>query len=139
VLAFVATLTLASACGIGAEGGLSSSPGPAHCEVTPQAVGSATVTILHQAFGDPVTISAGDAVAFDNRTNTYHTITEGTQGKAAADACVNMRLPKEERLILTFDVAGDYPITCRRHPSMHTTVHVMPTDASPSPSGSGSR
>ena len=136
---FVATLTVASACGIGAEAPPSSSPGPARCEITSQAVAGATVTILHQAFGDPVTINAGGAVAFDNRTNTYHTITEGTLGKAAADACVNTRLPKEQRLVLTFHVAGDYPITCRRHPSMHTTVHVVPTDASPSPSGSGIR
>jgi hypothetical protein len=147
VLALVAILAVVVGAGIGVEAGpfgsesvtpSESSPQSLGCAITPNASPSATIVLIHQAFGEPVKVTRGEAVAFSNQTNTSHTITEGTFGTAVPGACVNTTLRKGRDLIVTFSVPGDYAITCRRHPSMHTTVHVM-SSASPSSAGSGSR
>jgi len=93
--------------------------------VTPNAVPKVTIEIAGRAFGEPVTVEAGAAVAFVNRDDTSHTVTEGIAGHANyATACVTQRLHPGESTVVAFAEAGDYPITCTIHASMHTTVHV---------------
>jgi plastocyanin len=111
---------------------ISSAPGPSGpvaCAVTPDATPSATIAITTDnvgifQFGDPVTIKVGEAVKFSNPNGSPHTITQGTFGKADADACVNVPIASGEDVVVTFYLAGEYPITCRPHPSMQTSVTV---------------
>jgi plastocyanin len=111
---------------------ISSAPspsGPVACAVTPDATPSATIAISTDnvgifQFGDPVTIKAGEAVKFSNPNGSPHTITQGTDGTADADACVNVPIASDADVIVTFYLAGEYPITCRPHPIMQTSVTV---------------
>ena len=96
----------------------------AACAVTPDASPSATNTIASGAFGSAVTISAGQAVAFVNNDSTGHTVTQGTGGSAATNACVDVPIAVGATVVVTFSQAGDYQITCKIHPDMQTTVHV---------------
>jgi len=96
----------------------------AACAVTPSATSSATIEINSSNFGAAVTISAGQAVTFDNKDSTAHTITQGTNGTAVSGACVNEPIAAGATVIVTFNVAGDYDITCTIHPAMQTQVHV---------------
>jgi plastocyanin len=103
--------------------------GPVRCAVTPDASPSATIEITADSlgffhFGEPVTIKAGQAVVFTNGNGSPHTITEGTSGEAVADACVDVPIANNASVIVTFYQPGDYPITCRPHPPMQTSVLV---------------
>ena len=98
--------------------------GAAGCEVTPEASPAATIEMVDRAFGSAATIPAGAAVAFVNRDNTTHSITEGTNGHGAADTCVRQRVRAFETTVIAFALPGDYPITCTIHGRMQTTVHV---------------
>jgi len=98
--------------------------------VTPDASPSATIKIFTNNVGifnysDPVTIKAGQAVAFMNPNGSPHTITEGTYGQAAADACVNVPIANNSSVIVTFYLPGTYQITCKPHPPMQTSVTVQ--------------
>jgi len=97
----------------------------ARCAVTPGATASATDTISGTNFGAEITISAGQAVAFTNNDSFGHTITEGTDGTAASDACVDAPIGAGGTVVVTFTVAGDYDITCKIHSTMHNVIHVQ--------------
>lgn len=97
----------------------------ARCELTADASPSATITIAGSSFGDAVTISAGQAVAFTNSDSVGHTLTEGTGGQAASDACVDEPIEAGETEVVTFKEPGDYDITCKIHSTMQTVVHVQ--------------
>jgi plastocyanin len=123
-----ATMLLLAACG-GATPSTSASAGAssattARCSVTPDASPSATIEISGSQFGDEVNVSAGQAVAFVNKDTIDHTVTEGTNGTAVADACVDEPIEAGETEVVTFTEAGDYDITCTIHSSMQTAVHV---------------
>jgi plastocyanin len=102
-----------------------SEAGTARCELTPDASPSATVTISGTNFGDEVTITAGQAVAFTNEDPLPHTVTEGTAGQAAADACVDAPVGVGGTVVVTFNEAGEYDITCKIHATMQTVIHVQ--------------
>jgi plastocyanin len=97
----------------------------APCSVTPSATPSATDTISGSNFGAEITITAGQAVAFTNNDSFGHTITEGTGGTAAADACVDAPIGAGGTVVVTFTVAGDYQITCKIHSTMQNVIHVQ--------------
>jgi plastocyanin len=104
--------------------------GPLRCAVTPDATASATIEITTDElgfyhFGAPVSIEAGQAVAFNNGNAAPHTITEGTYGVAVDDPCVNEPLAQNASVTVTFYEVGEYPITCRPHPVMQTAVTVQ--------------
>jgi plastocyanin len=101
-----------------------SQAGTARCALTADASPSATIEIANTTFGDEVTITAGQAVAFTNNDSMGHTITEGTGGQAATDACVDEPIAAGETEVVTFSEPGDYQITCKIHSSMQTVVHV---------------
>ena len=95
------------------------------CGLTPDASPSATVTISGTSFGDEVTVTAGQAVAFTNQDPFGHTVTNGTGGVAVIDACVDSPVGVGGTVVVTFNVAGDYPITCKIHATMQTVIHVQ--------------
>jgi plastocyanin len=101
------------------------SAGTARCEVTADATAAATVTISGSSFGDEVTISAGEAVTFTNNDSLGHTVTEGTGGQEADDACVDEPIAAGASVTVTFNEPGDYDITCEIHASMQTVIHVQ--------------
>ena len=125
--ASVAGLVLAlAACG-GASPAPSAggSQGAARCEVTPDASPAATDTISGTSFGAEITIQAGQVVAFKNNDGFGHTVTEGTGGTAAANACVDTSIAAGGTVVVTFNTAGDYDVTCKIHSSMHNVIHVQ--------------
>lgn len=99
-------------------------PANGHCAVTAGASPQATVKIANLAFGPAVTVKTGDAVIFTNNDTTTHTVTQGTGGQAAVNACVDEHVSVGQSLTVTFSQPGDYQITCTIH-AMETVVHVQ--------------
>jgi plastocyanin len=96
----------------------------AGCAVQADADPAATMTISGSAFGDEITIAAGEAVEFTNEDSVGHTVTQGTAGVADDDACVDESIAGGATVVVRFDEPGDYEITCRIHSSMQTAIHV---------------
>jgi plastocyanin len=94
------------------------------CSLQADADPSATMQISGSAFGDEITIAAGEAVEFTNQDAVGHTVTEGTGGVADADACVDESIAGGASLVVRFTDPGDYQITCRIHATMQTVIHV---------------
>ena len=99
----------------------------ARCAETPDAAPSATVQWNVPVVGGEPTIKAGQAVAFTT-TGSSPTVTEGTNGKPAANACIDKTIGSDATamsVVVTFNQPGDYSITCRKAPEeMHAVVHV---------------
>ena len=99
----------------------------ARCAETPDAAPSATVQWNIPVVGGEPTIKAGQAVEFVT-TGLSPTVTEGTNGKPAASACIDKTIgfaAATMSVVVTFYQPGDYSITCRKVPeTMHTVVHV---------------
>ena len=108
------------------------SPSPSastRCGVTQDASASATIRVTKDdaglfSFDGPVTVKAGQAVAFVNGPDNYHTVTEGVDGVVAADACANALLTTRTTVVITFALPGTYNFTCVPHPLMQTKVIV---------------
>lgn len=131
--AVAATTLLLAACSAASPTLVASSPSEAspseatttsRCALTPDASPSATVEQIGLQFSGEVTVAAGEAVAFTNQDGVGHTVTEGSGGVAADDACVNQSNAGGTSLVVTFTQPGDYRITCTIHPSMQTVIHV---------------
>ena len=127
--AVAGTALLLAACGgttptASTAASASEAPGGGRCAVQVDADPSATMQISGAAFGDEITIAFGEAVEFTNEDSVGHTVTEGTGGVAAADACVDESIAGGTSLVVRFDEPGDYQITCRIHSSMQTAIHV---------------
>jgi plastocyanin len=67
-----------------------------------------------------LTIPAGTTVTFTDTAN--HTVTEGTDGQAVDDPLVDEE--GGEDIVVAFEEAGTYQITCRIHPNMNMTITV---------------
>jgi plastocyanin len=72
-----------------------------------------------------LTVSVGDTVTFENDSTIPHTVTEGQDGDAAADAQFDEEVPPGESVEITFEEAGDVNVTCKIHPEMNMVVHVV--------------
>ena len=84
-----------------------------------------TVTLTGFAFSTgQLTVPAGTEVTFENADTAAHTVTEGTDGRAAADPIINAQVGPDARTRFTFDEPGEYQITCLFHPNMNMTVVV---------------
>jgi len=85
----------------------------------------ATVTVRDFAF-DPeeITVSVGDTVAFVNEDGAGHTVTNGENGTPDADAVFDEPLSAGQTVVITFDEAGTFPVTCTVHTDMQMTVIV---------------
>jgi plastocyanin len=99
------------------------------CAVASEATAAATIHVTQDKLGifdydGPVTIMAGQSVTFVNTKAAPHTITEGINGVAADDACVDTELATGAAVTITFTQPGTYQFTCHPHPPMQTSVVV---------------
>lgn len=67
-----------------------------------------------------LTITAGTTVTFTDTAN--HTVTEGADGQAVDDPLVDEA--GGEDIVVAFEEAGTYQITCKIHPNMNMTITV---------------
>jgi plastocyanin len=91
-----------------------------------EAVGEdVTVRLSQFAFDtEELTIAVGTEVSWVNADAAAHTVTEGTDGTAAADPIIDEELEQGGATSFTFDEPGTYQITCLFHPSMNMTITV---------------
>jgi plastocyanin len=87
--------------------------------------GDTTVTISGNSFGGDFTISAGSTVSFFNNDSVGHTVTNGENGVAAADALFDEAVADGAGFEFTFDTPGVYLVTCRIHSTMNLTITVQ--------------
>src|SRR5262245_53740094 len=79
-----------------------------------------------------ITITAGQAVTFDDSSGGTHDLVTGTNGQFAAETGApdefstkdGLRLSAGDKKTVTFANAGAYKITCTIHPSMQATITV---------------
>jgi plastocyanin len=94
-------------------------------EASEEAADEFTVTLSGFAFSTgELVVPAGTEVTFENADTAAHTVTEGTDGRAATDPIINAQLGPEATTTFTFDEPGEYEITCLFHPNMNMTVVV---------------
>ncbi len=87
--------------------------------------GDTTVTISGNSFGGDITIAAGSTVTFVNNDSVGHTVTNGENGVAAADALFDEPLADGGTFEFTFDTPGVYQVTCKIHTTMNLTITVQ--------------
>jgi plastocyanin len=81
-----------------------------------------TVSLSGGAFSpSTLTIPIGSTVTFTNGAG--HTVTNGSDGTAVADPIVDQAW-NGEPIVVTFEEAGIFPITCKIHPNMNMTITV---------------
>lgn len=126
------TILVACSSVTGASPSASASPSPSASTASTAAGGSAaagsgqTVTLKNFAFSPTtLTVAAGTTVTFKNEDPTEHTVTNGKDGKAAAGAKFDQKLPTGQSVTVTFDTPGTYDVTCTIHSSMNMTVTVQ--------------
>ena len=80
-----------------------------------------TVSLSGGAFApSTLTIPAGTTVTFTDTSG--HTVTEGSDGQAVDDPIVDESGGAD--VVVTFDEAGTFNITCKIHPNMNMTISV---------------
>ncbi len=126
IASFLALLTGAlAACAGGPDYGGSSGGGSS---------GASTLSLGGSSFNGAtsITITAGQAVTFDDSSGGTHDLVTGTSGQfTAATGAPNefstkdgLDLSAGDKKTVTFNTAGTYHITCTIHPSMQATVTV---------------
>ena len=120
----VALMLMLAACGGGAASSAPADDGGGAGSSAPPDEGGGdgeTVSLSGGAFApSTLTIPAGSTVTFTDTTG--HTVTEGSDGQAVDDPIVDES--GGEDVVVTFDEAGTYNITCKIHPNMHMTITV---------------
>ena len=94
------------------------------CQLTPDASPITTVQWGFLSQGT-ATIKAGQTVGFRNPDDGPATVTEGTNGTAATDACIDEQVAGGYSLRVTFYQPGDYDLFCRFVQGMLTVIHVQ--------------
>lgn len=130
VLALAACSPSASASGPAESAAASAQPPAESAAAAPSEAGTVggdtTVTISGRSFGDDLTIAAGSSVTFVNSDGVAHTVTNGEDGVADANALFDVSLPAgatSEPIV--FDTPGVYHVTCKIHSTMNLTVTVV--------------
>ena len=121
-LLFALMLTLA-ACGGGAASSAPADDGGGAAASAPadDGGGGETVSLSGGQFApSTLTIPAGTTVTFTGTSG--HTVTEGSDGQAVADPIVDESGGAD--IVVTFDEAGTFDITCKIHPNMNMTITV---------------
>jgi plastocyanin len=127
IASFFALLTGAlAACAAGSAYGGSSDGGSSG--------GSSTLSMSGSSFAGAtsITITAGQAVTFDDSSGGTHDLVTGTSGQFAAATGApdefstkdGLDLSAGDKKTVTFKNAGTYQITCTIHPSMQATITV---------------
>ena len=83
-----------------------------------------TVMIMGFDFPDDITVAAGTTVTFMNHDGGAHTVTEGSDGVADADAAFDQEVPAGGTIEINFDEPGAYHVTCQIHPTMNMVITV---------------
>jgi plastocyanin len=119
------TSTAASASAAASEASMAASES-AEASADGSAAGGPSITITGtSSFGTgEVTVPAGQQLTVINDSSFPHTVTEGENGGAAADARVDEQVAAGETIQVSFPEAGDYNITCLFHSGMNMVVHV---------------
>ncbi|HEY7094552.1 MAG TPA: plastocyanin/azurin family copper-binding protein [Ktedonobacterales bacterium] len=96
--------------------------------------GGSTLSMSSSGFSGAtsITVTAGQAVTFDDSSGGTHDLVTGTSGQFTAETGAPDEFSTKEGLDLsagdkktvTFNTAGTYHITCTIHPSMQATVTV---------------
>jgi len=120
----VALMLMLAACGGGAASSAPADDGGGAAASEPADDGGGageTVSLSGGAFApSTLTIPAGTTVTFTDTTG--HTVTEGSDGQAVDDPIVDESGGAD--VVVTFDEAGSYNITCKIHPNMNMTITV---------------
>jgi plastocyanin len=124
------SLIAATAVGCAGSPGPPTTTAPAATTAAPTASPSAsaqTAALSGLAF-QPATlqVKAGTQVAYQNKDQTAHTVTNGENGVAAAGAAFDREVAAGATVTITFDKAGTVKVTCKIHPTMNQTVEVTP-------------
>ena len=111
----VALMLILAACGGGAASSAPADDGGGGGDA------GETVSLSGGAFApSTLTIPAGTTVTFTDTTG--HTVTEGSDGQAVDDPIVDESGGAD--VVVTFDEAGTFNITCKIHPNMNMTITV---------------
>lgn len=111
----VALMLMLAACGGGAASSAPADDGGGGSDA------GETVSLSGGAFApSTLTIPAGTTVTFTDTTG--HTVTEGSDGQAVDDPIVDESGGAD--VVVTFDEAGTFNITCKIHPNMNMTITV---------------
>lgn len=96
--------------------------------------GGSTLSLSGSSFtgATNITITAGQAVTFDDSSGGTHDLVTGTDGKFSAATGApdefatadGLDLSAGDKKTVTFKNAGTYHITCTIHPSMQATITV---------------
>ena len=96
--------------------------------------GGSTLSLGGSSFtgATSITITAGQAVTFDDSSGGTHDLVTGTNGTFAAETGApdafatkdGLDLSAGDKKTVTFNTAGTYHITCTIHPSMQATITV---------------
>lgn len=96
--------------------------------------GSSTLSMSGSSFNGAtsITITAGQAVTFDDSSGGTHDLVTGTSGQFTAATGApdefstkdGLDLSSGDKKAVTFKNAGTYQITCTIHPSMQATITV---------------
>ena len=115
--ALLAALTLMlAACGGGAASSAPADDGGGDSDT------GETVSLSGGAFSpSSLTIPVGTTVTFTDTTG--HTVTEGSDGQAVEDPIVD-ESGGADPIVVSFDEAGTFNITCKIHSNMNMTITV---------------
>jgi plastocyanin len=90
------------------------------------ASGGSVVNLSGLAFSPTsLTVKMGTTVTFQNKDTVDHTVTNGKDGKPDANAAFDKSLPAGQSVVITFDKAGTFNVTCKIHSTMNMTVTVQ--------------
>jgi len=103
----------------------SGSPSPSASAAASAGTGDTTIIISGSSFGaSEMSLAAGTVIRFANHDGFGHTIVEGQNGVADANARFNFPLADGETSDPVTLEAGTYHVTCTIHHSMNLTITV---------------
>ena len=115
-------ILILAACGAGTTSSAAPSAAPPATDDGGGGTAGETVSLDDDEFSpSSLTIPVGTTVTFTDGED--HTVTEGSNGTAVADPIVDEQWSGEP-IIVSFDEAGTFNITCKIHPEMNMTITV---------------
>ncbi len=71
-------------------------------------------------------VKAGTTVRYVNKDRAAHTVTHGREGQPLSEPAFDVPQEKEQTVEVEFRQPGEFPVTCKLHPTMNQTVTVTP-------------
>lgn len=105
--------------GTGTATATASPTGAEETTSAPAAASAATIMIMNNSFGEPITVPPGAQITIKNDDSAEHSVTSDTAGK------FDVHVDGGEQGTLTAPTEpGEYAFHCTYHPSMHGTLIV---------------